>query len=320
MLVSTKAGATRRQGVVLMPDEGKLVTFGTVNKTYANYLHKFWFKVKEQYNADAVVVTDFDKKTNRALVNVTNTGNYAAGSWTMWSVPLNYVDKSSIINMLAKAAFDNDDTSDDDDDAVRPTYLAMGCAIRWYVGHVAVRCFVIFSLKKIAGKTQIPLLMPQMPQLAGKRLSPPPPQIEDAGSADKVLLAEARAGKRPASSAAEGLWKRLSPPPPKIEDAGSADKVLLADARADTPLHMKDSTSIDAQVDADIDEVVTVKAICPVCEQTVYSNCRRTIINGAYHHAHCGHSSKTFFVDGECACGTCPVRKPNVDEGVIVID
>jgi len=281
MLVSTKAGATRRQGVVLMPDEGKLVTFGTVNKTYANYLHKFWFKVKEQYNADAVVVTDFDKKTNRALVNVTNTGNYAAGSWTMWSVPLNYVDKSSIINMLAKAAFDNDDTSDDDDNAVRPTYLAMGCAIRWYVGHVAVRCFVIFSLKKIAGKTQIPLLMPQMPQLAGKR---------------------------------------LSPPPPKIEDAGSADKVLLADARADTPLHMKDSTSIDAQVDADIDEVVTVKGICPVCEQTVYSNCRRTIINGAYHHAHCGHSSKTFFVDGECACGTCPVRKPNVDEGVIVID
>jgi hypothetical protein len=320
-LVSTKAGATRREGLVLIPDEGKLVTFGTVDKIYANYRNASWFKVKEQNIAENVVVEDFNKKTNSALVNVQNTRNYAAGSWKMWSVPLSYVDKGTIINTLAKAAFDNDDTSDGDDDAVRPTYLARGCAIRWYVGHVAVRFFIIFSLKKIAGKAHIPLPMPQMPQLAGRRFSPPPLEIQDAGSADEVLLGEARAGKRLPSSAPERLWKRLPPPPPpKIEYAGSAGKVLLADARADIPLHMKHSTSVDAQVDADIDEAVTVKGICPVCKNRVYSNCCRTIINGAYHHARCGHSSKTFFVNVGCACGTCPVREPNVDGGCIVID
>jgi len=358
LLVSTKAGATRREGVVLIPDEGKLVTFGTVDKTYANYRKESWFKVKEQHLAKNVVVKGFNKKTNSALVDVINTENYSAGSWKMWSVPLNYVDKSSIVNMLAKAAFDNDDTSDDDDDAVRPVYLAMGCAIRWYVGHVAVRFFVIFNVKKIAGKAQIPLFISQTLWPAGKRLSPPPPEIEDAGSADKevlaeareskrpassaaegpckrfalppaeiedagsadkVVLAEARESKRPASSAAEGPCKRFAPPPPEIQDAGSADKVLVLSARADNPLPMKNSTSV-AQVDVDMDEVVIVKGICPVCKQTVYGNCCRVIRNGAYHHAHCGHSPKTFFLDRECACGACPVRQPNVHEGVIVID
>jgi len=153
-LLSSKPGATRREGVVLMPDEGKLVTFGTVNKTYANYRNKFWFKVKEQYIAETCVVTGFNKKTNSAQVNVINTGGYAAGSWKLWSVPLNYVDNSKIINVLAAAAFDPDDSSDDDNDAQRPTYLSKGCAIRWFIGHVAVRCFVISASRRLGEKSR----------------------------------------------------------------------------------------------------------------------------------------------------------------------
>ena len=284
--LSTKPGATRREGVVLMPDEGRLVNFGMVDKTNANYRNKFWFKVKEQYNAEACLVTGFNKKTNSAQISVTNTPEYATGTWKLWSVPLNYVDKSWIINMLAAAAFDNDDTSDDDKDVQRPTYLSMGCAIRWYVGHVAVRCFVIFSLKKIGGKEQIPFAMSPVHPFAGKRAASP---------------AAGGSYKRVAPPAAGGSFKRLSPPPPANRDVGSAAK--------DAPVPM-----------GAVPEKITVKGVCPVCNVTVYSNCQRMIIKCAYHHVHCGNQKKIWLVDGGCACGTCPVRQPVVDNRVIVID